>query len=241
MSSWLELRVWHQTHALGVFPWDEWIVHVQHCIPLPVYDLLRILDASAAYDMAVHAVHWRGDGELRPVLLPHTLSAALSAVGMRQHGQQMYMARALYAHCSRYTIGVARIQDPPLDHMECIPLMPQEHSDALAHATRTPLPASALMYWLDNVIRHGSTRPLTLRNRHMHCRAPSGRRSRKHSSAMESRAIADQVQCATDHALANIAALAPEHVPRLSCHVCMVASGCVNLVLYAQLRAPCDE
>lgn len=216
-------------------------MHAERCIPMPIYDLRRILDASAAYDMAVHAVHWRDSSELRPVRVPRELSAALCAIGMRQHGQQMYMARALYAHCSRYTIGVIRIQDPPLDHMESIPLLPREHSDALARATRTPLPASVLMYWLDRVIRYGSTRPLTLRNRHMHRQASCGRRSRKHSPATESRAIADQVQHATEHALASIAALAPEHVPRLSCHVCMVASGYVNLVLYAQPRAPCDE
>lgn len=241
MSSWLELRSWHEVHAIDVFPWGDWIVHVEQCLPIPVYDLLRILDVSAVYDMAVHAMHWPGSGELRPVRVPRQLLDALSGIGMHQHRQKMYMARALYAHCSQYTIGVARIQDPPRDHMDAIPLMPYESFTALAHATRTPLPAIALVHWLNRVIRHGSTHPLQLRNRHTHCQAPCGRRGRKYSPAIERRVIADEVQCATDHALAGITALAPQYVPRLSCHVYMVALGFVNLVLYAQPLAPCDE
>lgn len=241
MSSWLELREWHEVHDLGVFPWAEWIVYVARYIPMPIYDLSRILDASAVYDMAIHAVHWRGSSELCPVNVPNELSNALCAIGMREQKQQMYMARALYAHCARYTTGIVRIQDPPLHHMQSIPLMPQDCSDALAHATKTPLPALTLLHWLTSVIKFGSTRPLTLRNRHMNRQGSCGRRSRKHSPATESRAIADHVQHATDNALASITALAPDHVPHLSCHVCTVASGYVNLVLYAQPRALCDE
>lgn len=239
MSSWIEMRTWSKQHELGDFPWDEWVQALAHCIPMPVYDLPRILDATAAYDMAVHAMYWNGGSELRPVRVPYELTRHLYGLGLTRHVQQVYMARALYAHCARYTTGVPRICDPPTGHMDRIPLMPLEQFRALAKAMFLEMPALRLDHWLDNTIRLGSTRALTLRSQHGFKRAHSGRRGRKHSHDQQSRVIEAETLQSTEAALASIMALAPDDVPCLTCSVRQVTSKHITIALYVQQRAPC--
>lgn len=238
MSSWIELCGWDQAHELGVFPWDEWVKAVEPFIPMPLYDLSRILDASAAYDMAMHAMHWTGGG--LSVHVQPGLAHMLRGIGLAQPQQQEYMARALYAHCSHYLTGIQRIIDPPMFHMRKWDVVPMQHVQTLAIATLTPVPAKNIIYWLESVIQHGIMFPLHVRNKFRTGRA-SGRRGRKHSHATENRAVAEKAQHLTDEALAAIVALAPEHVPRLKCRVVSVGSGVLILVLSAQPRAPSDE
>jgi hypothetical protein len=240
MSSWIELCSWHETHELGDFPWPDWVRAVEPFIPMPLYDLSRILDAAAVYDMAMHAMHWQGGDDLRPVNMLPGLTHMLRGIGMTHPRQRLYMARALYAHCSRYVTGVPRIVDPPTYHLDELPVVPLRHVQALATATLTPAPAANLTYWLENVLMHGILFPLHVRTKFRTGRA-SARRGRKHSPALENRAVAEKAQHLTDDALAAIVALAPEHVPRLKCRVLSAGSGVLTLVLSAQPRAPSDE
>ena len=237
MSSWLQLCSWHDQYALGLFPWDQWVACLT--LPMPIYDLPRILDAAAAYDMAVHALHWPGGADLTPVRLTTHMARMMQSIGVVQHAQQVYMARALYAHCARYVTGVPRICDPPTYHVDNLPTVPYENICSLAHATLTPLPAPSISAWLDRTLRGNVYTPLRLSNAFRSTRT-SGRRGRKHSCALEHKAVAEQAQQLTDDALRELTALAPLHVPVLACQVIAVAAGKLTLVLTAQPRPPCD-
>lgn len=237
MSSWLQLCRWHDEFALGLYPWQSWVEHLK--LPLPAFDLTRILDASAAYDIAVHALHWQSEHEQRHVNLTPHMVRMMNAIGVRAAHQQQYMARALYAHCSRYITGMPRISDPPTDHIDCLPVVPSECLEELARATLTPWPALSIESWLERVLQQNKYKSLQLCNSFRSTRS-SGRRGRKHSCAAEHKAIADRAQQMTDEALRRLTALAPLHVPLLRCHVVSVASGKINLVLSAQPRALCD-
>ena len=239
-SSWVELCGWHQTHALGDFPWREWVQDLAEHLPLPIYDLPRILHVTEAYDMAMHAVHWQGGSELRPVNVPHGLAHMMRGIGLALARQRVYMARALYAHCSRYVTGVPRICDPPRGHLGDLPVIPLPHLQKLAAATLTPAPAHNLSHWLERVLQHGIMQPLHVRSKFKSGRA-SRRRGRKHSPQQQNRAVADLAQYLTDTALADIMALAPAHVPRLWCHIVAVGGGTLTLALSAQPLALCDE
>jgi hypothetical protein len=238
MSSWIELQEWHAEHALETFPWSEWIESLTNVFPMPVHDLPRILDTCAAYDIALHAAHWDPAEPVQPVRIPRDLDDMIRSLALHHCTQRMYMARALYAHCSKYVAGVPRIVNPPTDHLDQIEAVPLSHVHALAQATLTPVPARHLYCWLTNAVQYGSTRQLRMCNKHRTHRS-SGRRGRKHSSAAESREITESVLVMTRAAFDAIVALSPRYAPTFSCHVISVASGRVNLVLSSQPRAPC--
>ena len=241
MSSWLELQQWYTTYTLDAFPWAEWISLVQDTLPLPVYDLSKILDSSAVYDMAIHAVHWPASDNSVHVRVPLELEKALRAIDIVLPAQQMYMARALYAHCGKYTAGMLQIKDPPVNHMQHIALMPVAYTIALANATFTLLPSTQLTYWLEQTLRYGRTCTLCLRNKVQKHYARPGRRRKKYSPAAEARCIADHVQHDADTALADIHALAPAHVPLLGCTVTHTTTSYVSLVLFVKRPVLCDE
>ena len=190
--------------------------------------------------MAMHAMHWQGGAGLRQVNMPTRLTPLLRDIGLRHPWQHLYMVRAMYAHCSRYVTALPRICDPPTDHLDSIPVVPPAHVQALADATLTAAPAANITHWLENVLMCGIMSPLHVRTKFRTGRA-SARRGRKHSPALENRAVAEKAQHLADEALAAIVALAPEHVPRLKCRVLSVGSGVLTLVLSAQPRAPSDE
>mgnify|MGYP001483216103 CR=1 FL=1 len=240
MSSWVELIEWNQAHQLGDFPWDEWIVEVGHCIPLPVYDLLSILDASAAYDMAVHAKYWQPSWPVRPVHIPDSLRSLIRAIRIDSHTQQMYMARALYAHCVPYVCGTPRITNPPRDHIDHIPLLPVDYITELQRASKTSVSCSALSSWLESTIRYGSTRPLTLHNVHGYKQPSCGRRSLKRAIAKWHTMIEHEIVTATEQALHAIHDLAPGHVPHMHCYAGAVNCKVIMLVLCVQRQIPSD-
>lgn len=240
MSSWLELQEWHLKHSLLTFPWQEWIEQLQHTLPMPVYDIRRILDTCQAYDMAVYAAHWPCDKDIQQVNVPLGLVQHINALGLQHPRQVVYMARALYSHCSRYVTNVPRVCCPPTTHIDDLDAVPLLHVLALARATLTPLPASGLHAWLTDTIMHGF--------RHVHrvhstyrSSKPPGRKGRKHSASTEARDVADKLLIGVNQAFAGIVALSPRFAPRFSCYVASVAPGHITLVLSAVPHIPFDE
>jgi hypothetical protein len=240
MSSWIELQEWHAMHGVDAFPWQEWIGELQRVLPLPVYDITRVLDPSQVHDMAQHAAHWSPDMHVQRVHVPPCLARHIAALDLQYSSQVVYMARALYSHCSRYVTGVPLVCCPPTTHLDHVEAVPQQHVRELAHATLTPLPAEGLHAWLSCAVMHGSRRVHRLSNRHR-SRKSSGRKGRKHSASAEAREIADKVLAATNQAFDDIVALSPRCAPRFCCHVVGVGSGRISLVLSAVPHAPCDE
>ena len=234
------MQDWHATHVVGAFPWEEWIEELQYVLPLPLYDITRVLDPSQAYDMALHAAHWSPDKHVQRVHIPAGLVRHITALDVHCPSQVVYMARALYSHCSRYVTGVPRVCCPPTAHLDHVEALPPHHVLALVRATLTPLPAEGLYAWLSCVIMYGSRRVHRLCNRYR-SRKSSGRKGRKHSVSVEAREIADRVVAGTNQAFDAIVALSPRFAPRFCCHVVSVASGRINLVLSAVPHAPCGE
>ena len=152
MSSFVENCAWHAGFALGEYDWDGWIARLSDVLPMPVWDVPRILDSSAAYDMAVHARHWQG-GEMRSVNIPGGLEHHIWQLDL--HGEQVqYFARALYSHCVRYVAGMPRIRAPPTDHMDCTSVVPAAQFESLASAIscRSDSSRHMLQCWLENVL-----------------------------------------------------------------------------------------
>ena len=131
MSSFVENSAWYATFDLGVFDWSEWIATIP--LPMPVYDISRILDSAAAFDMAMHARHWTGT-HLEGLRIPDALRHHMNVIGITSLQQHQYMARALYSHCARYVTGMPRIREPPTDHMGTTAVVPPERFEALATA-----------------------------------------------------------------------------------------------------------
>jgi len=240
MSSWLELQEWYLKHAVHSFPWQEWIEELQHTLPIPVYDITRILDTCQAYDMAVHAAHWPCDKDIQQVNIPPKLVQHINALGLQHSRQVVYMARALYSHCSRYVTNMPLVCCPPTAHIDELDAIPRLHLLALARATLTPFPAKRLHTWLAAAIMYGC--------RHVHrvhstyrSDKPPGRKGRKHSASAEARDVAEKAVAGVNQAFAGIVALSPRFAPRFGCHVTSVAPGHITLVLSAVPHVPFDE
>jgi len=233
MTSFVEMAVWERSHDLGGFPWDEYIDALQSVVPMPVYDLSRILDASAVYDMARHAMYWNGYDD-HPVHIPDPFANLMRAVHLSSPEQMQYFARALCAHISNYTLDVPKIRQPPTEHMDCIPVVPFENFDALFRATMGP---AGLYNWLVDVIQHGSERSMRTRAK---ARIPcgTGRRKRKFCSTAAAQMIQDSVMVSIEQALESIAALGP--TPRMWCTVANSGTRNLIIVLSARQRSPCD-
>ena len=131
MSSLLEGLAWeHRYHLMHTAPqWKQWILQLEHVFDLPVYDLLRILDVSAAFDMVQHAYYYNGTGNLYNVRVPRSCVETLRDVGLHHSWQMKYFIQALYSHCSKYTIGMRNIAPPDTHHM------PVSYTHLRAHET----------------------------------------------------------------------------------------------------------
>lgn len=240
MSSWLELQEWYLEHAVDEFPWEEWIQELEHIMPMPVYSIARILDPCQAYDMAVHAVHWPCGEYLQSVNVPPMLVQHIKAIGLRYMHQVVYMARAMYSHCSRYVAGVPRVCCPPTGHLDHLEAVPLHCIVALARATLTPLPAEGLHAWLAGTVIYGCRRVYRINNVYR-SRKRSGRKGRKHLASAEANEAAEKVMANVNQAFAGIVELSPRFAPLFSCYVACVAPGHISLVLSAVPRAPFDE
>ena len=239
MSSWVENCAWYARYDIDVFDWHRWIVELQQVLPLPIYDITRILDISAAFDMAMHARHWHG--ELYPsVNIPRGLRWHMAAVQVHTASQQQYLARALYSHCARYTTGVAVIKCPPTDHMGDTSVVPSEQFESLssaAHASTEKL-RRRLYAWLCNVLQHGSTRSTTMCVPYRSTESRSGRR--RHRQASKEHLTLDHMQAAVNSALQCISSH-HHSLPIMWCTVNAAAGTKASIALYAHRRALCDE
>jgi hypothetical protein len=197
---------------------------------------LRIVDVSAVFDMARHAMYWPGDIlDDNAVFIPPCFAALLRGTGMREPGKMRYFARALYSHCSRYITGMPRVRRPSVEHMQYIPVVPFDYFDALSTALQAPL---GLECWLTNVIKGGSERPMTVR---IKTRLPlcTGRRRRKFCSAAASQQVNDLAELAVRDALDAIGSLGP--LPRMWCNVWSTGTRSLVIALNARQRSLSDE
>lgn len=237
MSSFVENSAWYATFDLGVFDWSEWIATIP--LPMPVYDISRILDSAAAFDMAMHARHWTGT-HLEGLRIPDALRHHMNVIGITSLQQHQYMARALYSHCARYVTGMPRIREPPTDHMGTTAVVPPERFEALATAVMAndPCMRRTLECWLTNVLVHGSARPTAMHVRYSTPAKHSGRRRYRHSA--QDAFDAENVQTSANEALA---AISDYHstLPRMRCMVSPAGPGKASIGLYVHLRALCDE
>ena len=230
-TSWVELCTWQSRYRLDVFQWNEWIEHLE--LPLPVYDITRILDPSAAFDMALHAFCCPVEDSLLPVRYTDQMRQMMCHIDLSLSHQQAYMARALYAHCARYVVGVPRIRNPSVSHIDYLPIVPSHNLEALAQATMTPWPATRLTKWLSRVIRQKYIRPLQLQNKYRSSRT-SGRRGRKHSCASEHKQLSEKIHHQAEEAFYSIQKLAPAVVPKMRCTVGNITADTVTLALSVQ-------
>jgi hypothetical protein len=240
MSSVLENLEWHRRHAIDTFDWSEWVTLLGEVMPLPVYDLLRIVDGCAAHDIAVHARHWPKvrAGELGRVNVPAPLARMLYAVGLEHPHQIQYAARALYRQCAERTTGVPILKGVPVDHMDDVPVVPSGVLASLVTAADAAGDAKQLLCWLENVIVHGSSRPTLIRAAPTVTRQATGRRRRRAASA---RCEADITQSRVNAVLREITEAAPDSVPRMWCTATGQGQSHITIVLYARQRAPSDE
>ena len=206
---------------------------------MPIYDITRILDSAAAFDMAMHARYWTYPG-LEGLRIPAALANHLRLIDLSTVYQQQYMARALYSHCARYVTGMPRIRAPPVDHLGTTKVVPDEQFYALAAAAMAHDASMrrTLQCWLTNVLVHGSARSTALQVRYSAPAVHSGRRRLRHSA--RDGFDAEKVQAATNEALA---AISRHHhtLPRMRCIVSPAGPGKVTIGLFAHPRAPCDE
>ena len=237
MSSFVENCAWYADFDLEVFDWHEWIQTLP--LPMPIYDVTRIVDSAAAYDMAMHARHWAGThiGGLR---IPDVLRRHMRCVGLKSLAQQQYMARALYSHCARYVTGMPRIRPPPTDHIKQTEVVPREVFQALMSALHAEdkLARRTLQCWLTNVLVYGSKRSTTLNVRYGVAAANSGRR--RYRQSVSDVLDVDKMQAAANATLASISRY-HHTLPQLRCIISLSGPGKVSIGLYAHLRAPCGE
>ena len=223
MSSLLEGLAWEHKHQLlsNASQWKEWILHLEQVVDLPVYDLSRILDVSAAFDMVQHAYYYNGTGNLYNVTVPASCVQALRDVGLHELSQMKYFIQALYSHCSQYTIGMRNISPPDTQHMQNIPVVPYYLFKQLQDILMFPRNVYA---WLHNIIACRSERAFTTCVCVRPVTACSGRRGRKHETATQHNAMQDQLYNSVQQVFREMQQLSPDFAPRVSCSVCSAGS-----------------
>lgn len=229
-----ENLAWEQQFALEndsrvAFPWNEWIACIADVIP--VYDICQILDAAAAYDMVRHARYFANDELQRyQFRISTALATHLKAVELKHPRQVQYFCYALYSHCAKYTVGMAPISAPPTNHMDVVPIIPDNLFERLNAELRYPV---GLYCWLENVILLGKQKPFITQVRAKKSHMPSGRRQRKYAKEEHCLASQDQLVCNVTSMLEEIYALSPTCIPKMQCVVQSAASlANVNKVIH---------
>ena len=239
MSSYVETLSWCRAHALTAFPWREWVEELALAIDWPVYQLPEILDVSAAYDILFHARHFPEERaqELtrsRPGLACKRL---LAGAGLDQSHQQQYTFAALYRHCARYVTGMpaGRVRAVPVDHIENVPLLPNELYAQACAALGVNDSLKQLMCWLRNVIVRGSLRATSITVKSRRKYASKRRRRGKHQgAAVDGGEHLDALQHCIQDLLRNIRQASPALVPVLACTVIHLPPARLSIGLYAQ-------
>jgi len=236
MSSFVENSAWFAKFEFALFDYAEWIAQLP--MPMPVYDITRILNSSTVYSMAMHARHWCED-TLNHVNIPDDMANHMRFLWINEPQQQQYFARALYSHCARYVTGMPRIRKPPTDHMGQTDVVPCAQFESLAAAVSAHSDGSrhTLLCWLTNVLVYGSSRP-TVTTMKIKQTQHTGRR--RHRRASHEPLDTDAVQSVANKALDAIS----DHdrlLPRMRCVVTQTGHGKASIALYAHQRAPSDE
>ena len=242
MSSYVETLGWQSNFDLATYDWQGWIDAAADMVPLPVYDLRKIIDTSAIWDIFYHGRHWPADRahELNGVHIPAAMTAAIEHAGVNLPHQVQYIARALYNHCARYTSGVPFVRAVPVDHMLCLRVVPAAVFQSLVAAIKADrATARRLACWLQNVIVWRSSRPATIPSfivpevKHRH-----GRRIGRDDSTVDT----ETAQAAINRVLSKITDH-HETLPKLSCTVTAVRIGASKVLigLYARQPALFDE
>ena len=242
MSCFVETLGWQSKYELGVYDWQGWIEHAADLLPMPVYDLSKIIDTSAVWDIFYHGRHWPDDRahELRAVRVPAGLVAAIAHAGIEHTHQVQYVARALYNHCARYTRGIPSVRAVPIDHMLSLRVVPSAVFKSLVVAIKADAAAARrLDCWLQNVIMWRSSRPATILSSvtpELHHRR--GRRIGRADATVDT----ETAQTSINRILSGITDH-HETLPKLWCTVTAVriGAGRVSIALYARQPALSDE
>jgi len=238
-TSLVENAQWQVDFALGTFDWDEWVRQLADVFPMPVYDLPRILDTAAAWDIVYHARHWPAARaiEVGHVRMPPALGCMLSCVGITYLHQQQYAAKAMYRHCAQYTAGTMVVGAVPTDHMDHLPVVPARMLRAICAAARLSEDSRHLACWLENVIVYGSSRQTKVHSVHLPAKQMAGRRRRRTRGTSVD---LDEMQSSVNRLLAEITDIAPSHLPHMWCTVTTSSTTRAAIVLYARQHAPSD-
>ena len=246
MSSHVETVEWCENYGLQRFDWSGWVTALQDVIGLPVYDLSKIMDSAAAWDIMYHARHW-------PAQRAHEITSLrgigsglrrmLESTGIFAPHQQHYAACALYSHCAKYTTRLPFIVPVPIDHMHSIPVMPHALAQAVVAACGDDANTVQICCWLKNVIVHKSTRSTLLKVKVRDARGNSGgRRSlRRQSGGKRMSATARETQDAINAALEQITAHSQEHIATMTCTVNSSPPNDILIVLCAHQPSPSCE
>ena len=246
MSSHIETIQWLKQFSLDAYNWSDWVLALRDAIRLPVYDLTKILDAAAAWDIMYHARHWPRyrAAEIAPLRgIGAGLSHLLDCVELTELHQQMYAASALYSHCAKYTMHLKQLAHVPVDHMANIPVMPSALAQALVLACGDNASSSQIFRWLENVIVYNIYRPLSLKVKLRHsCGNSGGRRAmRRQSTAKTTSADIANKESSIIAALAQIRSYCPELLPRLTCSLHSAPPNLLVIVLSAAPPSPFCE
>jgi len=241
MSSLVENVQWQADFDFDAFEWDEWVRQLGDVMPMAVYDLPRILDSAAAWDIMYHARHWPEDRayELGYVRVPPGLRNMLAHVGVIAAHQQHYAARALYRHCTQYVTGSGVVRAVPIDHMDSIPVVPDHLIRSICTLAHLRENYRLVKCWMENVIKHGSSRSTTLSSAPLPGRQAAGRRRRR-TCSLDTAVHPEVVQAAVNKALAAISDIAPSQLPSMWCTVSPSSTARLTIALYARQRALCD-
>ena len=210
---------WEHQFALDKdkpFPWNDWIACVGNTYMLPVYDLSKIVDVSAAYDMVRHARYCDSYELFQACRVPAALMPFLQAVQLHSATQMQYFVHALYCHCQKYTTAMKYVAPPITEHMEVIPIIPHELLTQLQAVLQYPV---GLVNWLENTILHDSKRPFVTLCKLKVSHGLSGRRQRKVASSDDVAYAQELISQKLSLVCSKIRDLSPSFMPVFACVV----------------------
>ena len=239
MSSELETLAWREQFDLSVYDWDEWVKELGKAVRWPVYDISKILDASAAYDICCCARHFPADRA-------HELTACkdvtqyvhvLRAAGLDTQVQWCYAISALYKHCSKYTTGMSghRVRHPPTDHMDDIPLLPDNLFCVADTLFGSPENTAHVLAWIRRAVFNDTCRPTTFSAKSRRCMSATLRHATEHADDYE------MLRNRMSQFFHDVRQTSPKHVPYMSCTVVPAPPAMLSISLYVQRPSPSYE
>ena len=233
MSSLLECLEWENKFSLNAqnpFEWCKWLQHVITLAKFPVYDILKICDVAAVFDMAQHAKYFNGDASLQSMIIPHYLTQHLTIVELTTYFQQQYFMQALYSHCAKYTVGMRKLACPSTEHMLCVPVIPYVIFYKLNCILQFPM---HLYAWLNDVIALRSERAFTTTVTLQLSSNLSGRRKRKQLLCASSAVACETITDLLTEQMNYIHSLSPNYAPTFTCSTTLQGTKTAVITLHA--------